>query len=504
MTNVVTIEAVQNVEAEAMLLGALMIQNDLVAKVRPIVKAEDFYEPLHGRIYAAIVDAVDKGKVCTPVLLNPMFAADPAMIHLTTEGKVPYLARLTADGSGLAAPVPIAEQIRDLGRLRRSRDIVNLALNPASALDRGALLEQVKEALFGDEDANYAECFEFLTLGELRKLPPPDWLIHEMISADGLSIIYGEPGAGKSFMALDLALRVALGMDWHGTRTRQTGVLYIAGEGVRGLAKRVDGWALHHGINLDGVPFAALTLAPQLLEAGDRAKLIRTIDEIKRKLAFDVGLTILDTVSRSIAGQDENAQETMSAFVKACDEVKAHTGGAMIGIHHCGKDRDRGMRGSTVLLGACDATLRLSKEDGVITLETEKQKDAEEGSPVFFELNTFAWNTGSPEKPGLDLTTLIPTRRGEPETGGAITRDKIARAFGLMVDAWVEGKPLSNKPQSRETGRYAPQVFALKIGGEAAEWKDLVGVWLVNGAVAFEVLDRKHHVSGLRVINPVT
>ena len=44
----------QNVEAEAALLGALMVDNRLVEDVQLKLKAHHFFEPLHGRIYDAI------------------------------------------------------------------------------------------------------------------------------------------------------------------------------------------------------------------------------------------------------------------------------------------------------------------------------------------------------------------------------------------------------------------------------------------------------------------
>ncbi len=49
----------QNVEAEAALLGALMIDNRLVEDVQLKLKPHHFFEPLHGRIYEA--DSSDDG-----------------------------------------------------------------------------------------------------------------------------------------------------------------------------------------------------------------------------------------------------------------------------------------------------------------------------------------------------------------------------------------------------------------------------------------------------------
>ena len=45
----------QNIEAEAALLGALMIDNRLVEDVQMKLRTEHFFEPLHGRVYEQIM-----------------------------------------------------------------------------------------------------------------------------------------------------------------------------------------------------------------------------------------------------------------------------------------------------------------------------------------------------------------------------------------------------------------------------------------------------------------
>ena len=49
-----------NVEAEAALLGALMIDNRLAEDIQLKLRPEHFFEPLHGRIYEAILRLLDK------------------------------------------------------------------------------------------------------------------------------------------------------------------------------------------------------------------------------------------------------------------------------------------------------------------------------------------------------------------------------------------------------------------------------------------------------------
>src|SRR5690606_20320831 len=104
-----------NLEAEAALLGAVLIDNRLLEDLNVPIRPEHFFEPLHARILDRVMLLLDKQMVVTPVTLKPYFEADPAMAELGGTG---YLARLTADGQGLLAPRELAQQIYDLALLR--------------------------------------------------------------------------------------------------------------------------------------------------------------------------------------------------------------------------------------------------------------------------------------------------------------------------------------------------------------------------------------------------
>lgn len=341
--------------------------------------------------------------------------------------------------------------------------------------------------------------FDLLDFDQLEALPPPSWLVHELLVDDGLSVIYGDPGAGKSFVSLDLSLRLAHGMEWHGRAATQTGVLYIAGEGARGLGKRIKGWRYKHACEGIDAPFLLLPVAVELLDEQQRAKLLRTIDAAKDRAGFHIGLIVVDTVSRALAGADENGQEAMGAFVKACDAIRQHAGGAVLGVHHSGKDKDRGMRGSTVLLGACDAVIRLTKAESLVTLKTEKQKDAEQADELFFDMEQVTWACGLQE----EQKTLVPVLKTKAHADVAeqrITIPMIHRAFGQIVDAWTAGNPLSHKPQTRKDGRFAPLIFARQIGGKADEWESLLTDWLTTDCLMFDQVDNHTKRRGLRVL----
>ena len=139
----------QNLEAEAALLGALMIDNRLVEDVITKLKPEHFADPLHGRIYAAILTLSAKGMAATPVTLKPMFDADPAMAEL---GGPAYLASLTQTGAALLAARDFAQQIYDLALLRElirvGREMVTEASDTSRDIAPITQIEAAEMALY--------------------------------------------------------------------------------------------------------------------------------------------------------------------------------------------------------------------------------------------------------------------------------------------------------------------------------------------------------------------
>ena len=219
----------------------------------------------------------------------------------------------------------------------------------------------------------------------LRNMPPVEWLVDGWLTKHGFAVLYGEPGAGKSFIAIDMALSMAYGKAWHDCAAQRGAVLYIAGEGVGGLGKRIKAWQAHHKLTAD-VPFYVLPTAVRFREPDDVERLLRTIDSLDTKFSA----VFVDTVARALLGGDENSATDMGMFVDACEVVKRHCGCAVVAIHHSGKDAARGMRGSTALLGAVDTSVRVSKLESTVTMATEKQKDAEPADDMAFEMVSVA------------------------------------------------------------------------------------------------------------------
>jgi RecA-family ATPase len=165
---------------------------------------------------------------------------------------------------------------------------------------------------------NSADVYPVLGIADLLHRPPPVFLIGRHIPELSLGFLYGEPGCGKSFLALDFGLHVAFGLQsWNGDPIHaddDTLILYLAAEGSFGLGNRVAAWMKHHGFTAESERFQVIEVPIDFMKEADIAKLIRTIRSSIRKRPC---LIVVDTVSRAMPGADENLQKDMTLFIRA-------------------------------------------------------------------------------------------------------------------------------------------------------------------------------------------
>lgn len=218
-----------NIEAEAALIGAILIRNEIADKVRGIVEPEHFHEPLHQRLYRRIVDMIDGGATVTPVSLKPYFANDPALEAI---GGMAYLARLTGDIGATLGHQDFAQQIRDLAQLRAlitAADEVRAAaadtsdgIAPAEHID--ALQERLSAlatATARRKPKTFAEAFDDTLQimadnedGEQGgRISLPTFEAFERaigaLPPKKLTVIAGRPGMGKSAVCMKALMAVA-------------------------------------------------------------------------------------------------------------------------------------------------------------------------------------------------------------------------------------------------------------------------------------------------------
>lgn len=318
----------------------------------------------------------------------------------------------------------------------------------------------------------------------------------------GLSLFYGASNSGKTFLVCDIGFHVAMGWPWHGREVEPGAVLYVAGEGGAGIKNRIAAFRLHHGGAAAGdVPFAVVPTSLDLHNpTADTAPLIATIKEMADRFGIRIRLVIIDTVSRALAGGDENDSAAMGALVRNVDRIRHETGTHVALVHHSGKDSAKGARGHSLLRAAVDTEVEVTRDHvtGLSVAKVTKQRDMAMEGEIAFRLEVVELGTNRRGKP-VTSCVIVPTdeqagpRRRPTVTGAAkvvldllrkaiedagellpVTNHTPPNAKGVTVDLWrrfaYSGAIAdSDSPEARKK--------AFKRAADRLHSAGLVGTW---------------------------
>jgi len=201
-------------------------------------------------------------------------------------------------------------------------------------------------------------------LDQIGRDGPVPWCIDGVVS--GLTLLWSEPGLGKTFLAISMAASVASGRPWLGRKTHQGPVVYVAGEGGLQnvgyrLREALSQWTVAVPDPVDPVPLYVVTPGVNLVPGP--GELVGLLGEIVPRLI------IVDTLSRCFIG-DENKQEDMGRFVRSLDLLRDHYRCDILVVHH--SNREQEIRGSSVLYGAADVCWHLRRP---VALQPEDTRD---------------------------------------------------------------------------------------------------------------------------------
>ena len=220
------------------------------------------------------------------------------------------------------------------------------------------------------------ERYEILTAAHFSEPQPPiDWTVDGLISAGSVNVVFGEPGAGKTWALFDLALSVAMGEPWLGMTTTRGPVLIIDEEsGKRRLSRRMGEAMRGHDAGAD-VPIMAVSLAGfDLGKPNDYGEIYNLIKSTGARVV------IIDALADIMPGRDENAVKDTAPIFLSLRKIAEDTQAAIIVIHHANKTG--GYRGSSAIKGAIDLLLSVEKKNDSnnLTFKTEKARDTTAGA----------------------------------------------------------------------------------------------------------------------------
>jgi hypothetical protein len=230
-------------------------------------------------------------------------------------------------------------------------------------------------------DAEGREPLRVLNAEQFLDSPAPDYLVPKMFYRDGLSVVFGPPGAAKSFLVLDVALCLATGTQWRGRSIGRGRVHYVMAEGQATNTLRTKAWLAYHQVDRAELQdwFTVIPSAILLTDAG-------IVDYLPRVAQDKPDLIVLDTKNLMFAGKESQGDD-YGAMLRVLHRIREAAGGAaVVLIDHSGLTDDTRTRGSNAQKGGVETEIRVTDENGYRRAEVTRDKSGTSGTEWLFKL----------------------------------------------------------------------------------------------------------------------
>lgn len=276
------------------------------------------------------------------------------------------------------------------------------------------------------------------------------YLLRGLLGAGELSLWWGAPKTGKSFLLLRLAYGLALGLGMWGREAKPCAVLYVVAEGANGINGRIQALAEKMG---EAHRFAYVAQRVDLLNSGECrddiiAHGLALLDECERR---DGGrphlMVVVDTYHRAAPGAEENSARDAGRFVANIDAIREGTGAHVAVVHHGGASGER-PRGSTALVAAADLVVKVSGQGEARVATVEDAKDDESGAVLPFRLRRVPLPSVDCEERWTCAAEEADAAAGPAKAErGAKLHEEAELLLRYLRDFFAEGKASTGRPK---------------------------------------------------------
>lgn len=241
--------------------------------------------------------------------------------------------------------------------------------------------ERLRREVRAELDLEGREPLRLLSASEFLDSPSPEYLVPKMFYRDGLSVVFGAPGAAKSFLVLDIALCLATGKHWRGRSLGRGKVHYIMAEGQATNMLRTQAWLKHHDVDVTELEERfSVVPTPVLLTDAGASQYIHLVER------DEPDLIVLDTKNLMFAGKESQGDD-YGSMLRVLHRIRdTAKGAAVVLIDHSGLTDDSRVRGSNAQKGGVETEVRVTNENGIRCVEVTRDKSGSEGTKWAFKL----------------------------------------------------------------------------------------------------------------------
>ena len=261
----------------------------------------------------------------------------------------------------------------------------------------------------------------FLSPSQCESTPSRGYIVKGILAPGDVGCIFGAPGAGKSLIAPHIGYVVAQGREAFGMRSKPGRVFYIAAEDPHGMRGRVTALKMKHG---DAGDFTLVEGVSDLL-AVDSPDLAALTDAVQ---AQRPALIFLDTLAMAFPGLEENSAEAMGRVVAVARSL-TQWGAAVVLIHHDTKAEGKTPRGHSLLNGALDMAMHVSRDEfGVVRGKLTKNRNGSCDRDMAFLIDT---RTLGQDEDGDPITAALVD---ELDGGQSLKVEKLSPSARVALD----------------------------------------------------------------------
>jgi len=324
----------------------------------------------------------------------------------------------------------------------------------------------------------------------------PPSLIKGLLPRNGIAFIGGQSGAGKTFVAIDLAVALTTQQPFFGKKIKEkVGVIIIAGEGAETIQPRITIARMARNID-DVLPIAWTDKFPDFTKAEEVKTFLNRLRRMKQRLRDShnvrLGAIIIDTLAAVFNLEDENDNSEASKIIRAMKAIGDDLDALVMPIHHYGKGAETGLRGASAWRAGSDSVLSITADrnqlTGIVTdhsLWLAKSRVGEEGPVGGFGLRTMLLGV---DEDGDELTScyIVPASVKKATVAERRAHEEVA------LEALATGEWRKDVQSDAWAGRAIAESYGIDTGEKAgmASVKAMLKLWISEGKVEeYEVKD---------------